>query len=330
MAARFMKAAAKQARLKVGFYGPPGSGKTFTALLLAEGLAKAEGKRIAVLDTERGTDFYSLKAPRAVHPEAFDFDALYTKSLADVTEAVHALDPHEHAVVVIDSISHLWDAAIDAYQGKKTKGDGIPMPAWAQIKKPYKSLVRHLLDSPLHVIICGRQKNVFDTNDQGEMVKAGVGMRAEGETEYEPHVCIRMEVRRGDSTVYAVFEKDRTGILANRTIPNPSFSTFAPMLDLLGTEQAASEDPDEVAARDSELLAADSDKAKGREAKSAALFAEYSGAIAGAATMEALTEVAAGLKKIKRYLIDGHEEGLRTLYAAKHAAVSATLAPAGV
>lgn len=330
MAARFKKAAAKQARLKIGFYGPPGSGKTFTALLLAEGLARAEGKRVALLDTERGSDFYTLNAPRETHPEAFDFDALYTRSLADVTEAVQALDPAEHGVVVIDSISHLWDAAIEAYQGKRTKGDGIPMPAWASIKRPYKNLIRFLLDSPMHVIICGRQKNIFDTNDQGEMTKAGVGMRAEGETEYEPHVCIRMEVKRGDPTVYAVFEKDRTGILANRTIPNPSFATFAPMLDLLGGEQATSEDPDEVAARDSELLSQDNDKAKGREQKSAALFAEFSAAISAATTMEALTDVAGGMKKSRRYLIDGHEEGLRSLYSSKHAAIAATLAPAGV
>jgi len=35
--ARFGKAAPKQARLKVAIYGPPGSGKTFTSLLMAEG-----------------------------------------------------------------------------------------------------------------------------------------------------------------------------------------------------------------------------------------------------------------------------------------------------
>jgi len=38
-------------------------------------------------------------------------------------------------VLVIDSISHLWDAAIAAYTGKKTKGGGVPLFAWSSIKK---------------------------------------------------------------------------------------------------------------------------------------------------------------------------------------------------
>ena len=330
MAARFGKASCGQARLKIGMYGPPGSGKTFTSLLLAEGLAKVDGKRIAFVDTERGTSFYSIPVKeRTIHPEAFDFDALYSTSLADVVDAVAHLDPKEHGIVVLDSISHLWDAAINAYTGKKTSQDGIPMNAWGSIKKPYKALIRSLLDSPFHVIICGRQKNVFETV-AGEMVKTGVGMRAEGETEYEPHICVRMETKRGDATVYATFEKDRTGVLSNKTIPNPTFGTFAPLLSLLGTEQATSEDPDEVAARDSELLSADADKVRGKDAKSAELFAQFSAAISTAADMDALSEVAGKLKKVRRYLTDGHEEGIRTLYAARHNALSAQLAPAGV
>ena len=75
--------------MKVGMYGPAGSGKTFTALLCAEGLAATTGKRIAFVDTERGTDFYCKEVPsRKPHPEAFDFDALYTKSLTEILAAV--------------------------------------------------------------------------------------------------------------------------------------------------------------------------------------------------------------------------------------------------
>jgi hypothetical protein len=329
--ATFQKARPQQARLKVGFYGTPGSGKTFTALLLAEGLAAHDGKRVAFVDTERGTDFYASAVPeRAAHPAAFDFDAIYTTSLADVTDAVAGLDPAVHGVIVIDSISHLWDAAINAFSGKKTKIDTIPMSAWGGIKKPYKALIRHLLDGPYHVIICGRQKSIFENSETGELIKTGVGMRAEGETEYEPHLCIRMETKRGDSTVYAVCEKDRSGILAGKTVPNPTFQTFAPLLSLLGNEQAQSEDPDEVAARDSELLSRGEDKAKAKEDKSSDLYAQFSAAISVASTMDALASVAGDMKKSRRYLIDGHEEGLRALYAQRHKTISAMIAPAEV
>jgi hypothetical protein len=48
--AGFRKAAALQAAIKMGIYVPPGAGKTFTALLLAEGLAGISGKRVAYVE----------------------------------------------------------------------------------------------------------------------------------------------------------------------------------------------------------------------------------------------------------------------------------------
>src|SRR2546430_9051131 len=45
-------------------------------------ISKVRSKRIAYVDTERGTDFYAQEVKdRQVHPAAFDFDALYTKSI---------------------------------------------------------------------------------------------------------------------------------------------------------------------------------------------------------------------------------------------------------
>lgn len=325
----FTKAVPKQARLKVGVYGPPGSGKTFTALLMAEGLARVDGKRIAYVDTERGTDFYAQAVPaRRVHPEAFDFDALYTTSLADVIDATKELNPAIYGVVVLDSISHLWDAAISAYDGKKVgkAEDKIPMQAWGSIKKPYKNLIRFLLDSSFHVFILGRQKNIFETQGT-DMVKVGVGMRAEGETEYEPHICIRMESKRGSPDVFAVFEKDRTGVLAGKVIPNPSFATVEPLLSLLGTEQAQSEDPDEVAAKDADLLKRDDEKTKGKEERSAELMSRFQADIAKATTMGDLANVAAAMKKERRHILEPHEESLKIVYGQKHKSLAAALAP---
>src|SRR5690606_3691856 len=99
--AGFRKAKAEQAAIKAGLYGPAGSGKSLTALLLAEGLAKLSGKRIAYVDTEHGTAFYAQTVPdRKVHPDAFDFDALYSRSLTEIISSVKALDPAVYGVVV--------------------------------------------------------------------------------------------------------------------------------------------------------------------------------------------------------------------------------------
>ena len=107
----------------MALYGPAGSGKTFTALLIAEGLARHSGKRIAFVDTEHGTNFYTQDvAQRRVHPQAFDIDVLYTKSITEVIAAVRGLDTTTHGVLVIDSITHLWDACKNAYTGKNDQG----------------------------------------------------------------------------------------------------------------------------------------------------------------------------------------------------------------
>lgn len=322
---QFTKAKPQQARLKLGVYGPPGSGKTFTSLLFAEGLAKHRGKRIAFVDTEHGTDFYAMPVPtRQVHPDAVDFDAIYTRSLADVLAAVKGLDQNVYGVVVIDSITHLWEAAIEAFAGKKTSADTIPMQAWGTIKKPYKALIAFLIASPLDVIFCGRQKNIFENDAEGEMKKVGVGMKAEGETPYEPHVCIRMEAKRiGDGTVYmADVEKDRTGVLAGRVLRNPNFETIKPLLPLLGDVQAPAEDEDDRIAKDGELHQQADDKLAAKGTKSAALLTEFTARITGAATLEDIGVIGIDWKKQARFLLPEHAEALRQLKTVRIEAIT--------
>ena len=258
----FQKPTAHKAALKMALYGPAGSGKTFTALLLAEGLARHTGKRIAYCDTEYGTAFYGQEVlQRSVHPQAFDFDVLYTKSITDVLTAVRGLNPDTHAVLVIDSISHLWDACKNAYTGRTTKAGTIPLNAWTNIKRPYRDLMHLLLTSPVHVFICGRQGNDFAEDDaSGELKNLGFKMRAEGETPYEADVLIRLEAyklaKKAAAIPTAVVEKDRTGVLSGKTIAWPTFDNIAkPLLGLLGTTQAALPTDDEVGVQDAEALA---------------------------------------------------------------------------
>jgi hypothetical protein len=276
----FQKPQSLKAELKMALYGPAGSGKTFTALLLAEGLARHTGKRIAYCDTEYGTAFYGQEVPqRAVHPQAFDFEVLYSKSITDALAAVKSLDANTYGVLVIDSISHLWDAAMTAYTGKKTKAGTIPLHAWGAIKRPYKDLMHCLLASPIHVLICGRQGNDFAEDvDTGEMKNLGYKMRAEGETAYEPDVLLRLETnkpgKKGTAVPTAIVEKDRTGILSGKTIAWPGFENVAkPLLGLLGKTQAALPTDEEVGIQDAEALARQEREQAQRSAELASRFA---------------------------------------------------------
>jgi RecA/RadA recombinase len=331
--AGFRKAKAEQAALKIGFYGPAGSGKTFTALLVAEGLANAAGRRVAFVDTERGTDFYVKKVPgRRVHPEAFDIDALYTRSLTEVVQAVRGLSPKEYGVVVLDSITHLWEAAQAAYTGGRNSAGQIPFHAWARIKKPYKDLMHALLNSPLHVLIRGRQGNEWGTDDAtGETVQTGYKMKAESETAYEPHILIRMEARRPrdgkrvDKTAEAIptafVEKDRSGVLAGKLIEWPSFESLAaPLIGLLDDTQAQIEAEDDTAARDADALArAEQEKAKA----SAELRNEFDGRFKLAKDDAAVEAVAKDITPaVKRQMSKADVEAVRKFYTDAKARVS--------
>ena len=318
--AGFRKANAEQAALKMGIYGPPGSGKTFTSLLIAEGLAKATGKHTAYVDTERGTDFYCQAVPtRGVHPDAFDFDAIYTRSLTEVLAEVKKLSPQEYGVIVLDSVTHLWEAAIAAYGGGRTRADTIPMHAWGKIKKPYKDLMAYLLSSPMHVILCGRQGTEYATDVETEELKAiGVKMKAEGETPYEPHILIRMEAIKPRKTneiasIVAYAEKDRTGVLAGRSFVNPTFQTLcAPLLGLLGDTQANMATVDENAQQDAEQIAAAEMK---RAIISTDLLAEWSAKITLAKDEAALKDIGKSITpQLKAQMLPSDVATLREKY----------------
>jgi hypothetical protein len=322
----FQKPQALKAALKMAFYGPAGSGKTFTALLVSEGLALHTGKRIAFCDTEYGTAFYGQQvAQRAVHPQAFDFDVLYTKSITEALDAVRKLDPAVHGVLVIDSISHLWDACRNAFKGKLTKAGTIPLHAWTGIKKPYKNLMHFLLSSPLHVLICGRQGNDFAEDDEsGEMKNLGYKMRAEGETAYEPDVLVRLEAhkpsKKGLAIPVAHVEKDRTGVLAGQSIPWPTFDNLAgPLLGLLGSTQASAPSDDEVGVQDAEALARQEWE---RTRRSAELTGEYTERFALAETVAELQRIGGELQPaVKAQLAAKDLERVRRAYALRLAAL---------
>lgn len=326
--AGFRKAKAEQAALKIGVYGPPGSGKTFTSLLLAEGLAQATGKRVAYVDTERGTDFYCKEVPsRHVHPGAFDFDALYSRSLTEVLSAVKSLSADEYGVIVLDSVTHLWEAAIQAYGGNQTRAGTIPMHAWGKIKKPYKDLMATLLSSPMHVLICGRQGTEYATDEETDELKAiGVKMKAEGETPYEPHILIRMEAIKPKksmelATIVAYAEKDRTGVLAGRSFVNPTFDTLCkPLLGLLGTTQAHVDSADETAVKDAEAIA---EQDRQREADSFLIFEDLTAKIMLCKTSDDLKALGKTITPaIKAKMTPQHVAQVREKYQEKDATLS--------
>jgi hypothetical protein len=329
----FTKPTSLKAALKLALYGQAGSGKTFTALLLAEGLSRQCGRCVAVLDTEQGTAFYSQAVPtRKTHPQAFNFDVLHSRSVTEALAALHGLDPAEYGVIIVDSISHLWDACRNAYNGKLTKHRGIPLHAWTSIKRPYKELMNLLLTLPVHVIFCGRQGIDYGEDEgTGELKQIGFRLRAEGETAYEPDVLVRLESHKADrrkpAVILAHVEKDRTGVLAGATIEWPTFEKVAkPLLGLLGSKHAPVPSDDEVALRDGEALERREEQ---RREQSAELATDYAARIAEADTTEHLRNVGRQLTaEVKARLTASDLERVRRLYGTRLAGLKAVPAEA--
>ena len=236
----FTKGVAKVTSLKFGLEGLPKSGKTGTSLLMAEGLAKQSGKRIAYICSEpRGAAPFLLKIPsRAWHPEPFDLDMVETESLHEAREAVQKhLDLSKYGVVLVDSMSVLWDSAVASYSGTKP----IPMNAWPGIKAPFLDFIDQLVKLPIHAIIVGRESVEMQEDTDGKLVKTGTKMRAEKETGYEVDTLIRIEAvaakgsnaidkksrkKSGISLVPTAFPVDRWNLLNGKAIEWPTFENI--------------------------------------------------------------------------------------------------------
>ncbi len=346
--AGFRKAPALKGALKIAFYGRSGSGKTFTALLVAEGLARLTGKRIAFIDTEAGSGFYRKHIKeRIVHKEAFDFDVLtetvdgeevVVRSLTIAAECVRQISPDDYCVVVVDSVTHFWEAAKAAYRGKTTKTGQIPFHAWGPIKKPYKAFLTYMLNSPMHLILCGREGTMFEEDEQGDTRATGPKMKAEGETPYETDFLFRLEsVRLGStgraSRIEAYAEKDRSGVLAGRSFtlcdigpgskPPSSTHTFdtliAPLLGLLEGPHGKVQTEEDAAKVDAEAI---SEEDMRHVEESENLRADYEARITLCKSVDELKAVGKELTPaVKKRMTTADVGGLKEAYLARQASL---------
>lgn len=152
MTFQFRPGVRERVSLLIGLAGASGSGKTYSALQLATGLAGAKGK-IAVIDTEAG---------RALHyADQFKFDhgdlsAPFRPERYQ--EAILAADKAGYDVIVIDSMSHEyegegglieWAAELER-SGTKSPGN------WKAPKTAHKRMMNRLLQMRAHLIFCMR------------------------------------------------------------------------------------------------------------------------------------------------------------------------------
>lgn len=173
----FKKAERKNAKLRLALTGPAGSGKTLTALKLAE----VFGKKIAVLDSERGS------ASLYANVVNFDVCEIEDHAIQTYLEKIADAAREGYEVLDVDSYSHSWIGKGGALETVDRMG------GWVKGGKAVSPLVQRLVDSiltyPGHVIATMRSKveHAIEKDAQGRTTVRKIGMAAqvrEG-TEYE-------------------------------------------------------------------------------------------------------------------------------------------------
>lgn len=150
----FVPAKRENVGLLIGLAGASGSGKTYSALKLAYGIASSSDK-IAFIDTEarRGLHYADLFNPPFLYTELsppFRPDRFVQK--------IHEAEKAGAEVVIIDSFSHEYDGDGGIMDwADELQSSGIKSPGnWKQPKLAHKKLMNALLQIRATVIFCLR------------------------------------------------------------------------------------------------------------------------------------------------------------------------------
>ena len=204
----FHKAQRKESKLRLALTGASGSGKTYSALLLAQGL----GGSVAVADTERGS--------AALYSNLFDFDTLEIEppySLKKWLDAIGMAIEARYNVLVLDSISPLWNGEGGLLEMKEqlAKHGKNSFTAWADVTPMYNKFVERMLNADIHIIATIRAKAEYAMEQDGGRTvvkKIGLGPQFRDGIDYEFTTVFDI-----GSDHSALVSKDRSGLFDAKT-----------------------------------------------------------------------------------------------------------------
>ncbi len=211
---KFEKAVKSKLKLRLAIIGPSGSGKTFSSLLLASGLSK----KIALLDTERG----SAKK----YADLFKFSVLEMENYHpdNFIEAIRSADDQKFDLLIIDSLSHAWNGHNGALELVDKAAARLKttssFAAWREVTPLHNRMIDAILRSDLHIIVTMRVKTEYslEKTESGKKMVRKVGLQPiqrEG-LEYEFDIVGDM-----DMTSTMVITKTRCPALQQSVIQKP-------------------------------------------------------------------------------------------------------------
>lgn len=204
----FKKAEKKKQKLRLLIEGASGSGKTYSALKLAKGLAEKTGAKIALIDTEKGS--------ASLYDNLVDFDVCeleppftpekYIKAIQEAKEA-------GYGILIIDSITHEWSGKGGCLDIQMKLGGRFN--DWAQVTPRHQAFIDAIVQAPMHIISTARTKTDYaledGTNKSGgkttKPVKIGLKTEQREGMDYEFTIVFRVNENH-----YAEANKDRTSL----------------------------------------------------------------------------------------------------------------------
>lgn len=240
MAFAFKKATKEQAKLRLGLAGPAGSGKTYTALLLASLMCE----RVAVIDTEHGS--------ASKYASDFDFDVLELDNFHpnNYIEAIKAAQEAGYDGLVIDSASHEWSGTggclelVEQY-GKRNRG-GNNWAAWADVTPLHNRFIEAMHQAKMHLFVTFRSKMDYiqaeGKNGRTEIKKVGMAPITREGAEYEMDIVGEMDLDHN-----FVITKSRCVALADAVINKPGQQLANALRSWLTDGAPATEKPEPLA-----------------------------------------------------------------------------------
>lgn len=181
-------------QVTVGAVGYSGSGKTFSLLRFAAGMAEADGGKTVLVDSNLKRSLYYAPKPgqAPVRGQTFDFEVVHITAPFDPPSWGAAF---EHAIkklgatrVIADCMSDEWEGeggVLDAHdrlvdemiarkQGKGDKRpewelrDALSDAAWIKIKRDHLALRLWMWQQPVHWLLSYRAKEKIDRKNKRE------------------------------------------------------------------------------------------------------------------------------------------------------------------
>jgi hypothetical protein len=204
------KAERKRSKLRIGTSGPAGSGKTYSSLLIARGLASSWSK-ILLIDSENGSgELYS---------DLGEYNVITLRAPFTPESYIEAIKTGEDAgmeVIIIDSSSHEWDGKGGCLEINErlasAKYKGNTWAAWSETTPRHQKFIEAITTSSSHIITTARAKTDMIQTEDKKIKK--VGMKEIQREGFEYELTVNFTIDRDGHLAMA--SKDRTGLFISR------------------------------------------------------------------------------------------------------------------